>query len=89
MPDGAVPELEIVAIRQRTVAGHEHIVAVKLADGREQEVEQVIAAIKDHEAHYVMRTTDGTMPSRTEAAGLPLLVQVRQCPDCDAEAIYA
>lgn len=74
----AVPEVEVVAIR--TGDPHNHIVRVKFSDGTDASAETVMAAISAHEAHYIMRRPD---------LDLPLLLHVRQCPDCTEEVLWA
>ena len=73
-----VPEREVVAIR--TVPPHDHISEVKLADGTTVEASALAASIEAHEAHYIMRRHD--LP-------LPILLHVRQCPDCLERVVWA
>lgn len=83
-------EKRIVAIRPIDVAGHTHIGSVKLADDTIETSETVIAAIRDHTAHYTMIPPEGAPAYEAfKETGLPLLIQIRQCPDCNAETIFA
>lgn len=86
----SVPDLEVVAIRSEEVAGHRHIVAVKLANGNEMTAAEVMKEIDMHNAHYTMRPPEGS-PAYHEhqRTGLPLLVGIRDCPDCGAQVLYA
>lgn len=72
----AIPEYEVVAIR--TEGPHDHISAVKLADGSTERATRVLAATDDHEGHYFMRRGENK-----------LLIQVRQCPDCNERVLFA
>lgn len=88
--DQTVPEFRIVAVRHAEVGGHTHITDVKLADGSTERATRLIAAINDHEAHYTMIPPEGTPAYQAwQESGLPLLVQTRQCPDCNEEVLFA
>lgn len=67
-----LPEREIVAIRCE--GAHDHITRAKLADGWEGPVEDIIAAIESHEAHYYAQGR---------------LARVEQCPDCLEKVLWA
>jgi hypothetical protein len=78
MTAATVPEIEVVAIR--TSGPHDHIERVKFSDGTDADAETVKAAILAHDAHYVMHRPD---------LDKPLLLHVRQCPDCLEECLWA
>lgn len=80
---------EIVAVRAERIGGHEHNVEVRLADGSERLAEDVIAAIEAGDV-YTMRPPEGAPAyAAHQRTGLPLLVQVRQCPDCNEKVLFA
>ena len=74
----SVPDREVVAVR--TAGPHDHIERVKFADGTDADAATAIQEIVDHVAHYVMHL---------EGQELPLLLQVRQCPDCLTNVLWA
>jgi hypothetical protein len=81
---------EVVAVRTEMVGGHEHVIAVKLADGRMQTKAFVIGMIEQHAAHYTMRPPEGAPAyAAHQETGLPLLLQVRLCPDCGEKTLFA
>lgn len=72
-PQSVPEDREIVAIR--TDEGpHDHIIRARLADGWEGPVEDIIAAIESHEAHYWAQGR---------------LARVEQCPDCLKKVLWA
>jgi hypothetical protein len=86
----SVPERRVVAVRPVEVAGHTHIAAVKLADDTIEDAATVIAAIRAHEAHYTMIPPPGAPAYEAHVeTGLPLELQIRPCPDCTAETLFA
>jgi hypothetical protein len=89
-PHDTLYEAEVIAIRTDQVGGHEHVVAVKLADGRMQTAGFVIGMIEQHAAHYFMIPPEGA-PARAmhEVTGLPLILQTRPCPDCGEKTLFA
>lgn len=83
-------ERRIVAIRKEPVAGHEHVTKVKLADDTVEDVADVIRAIDEHDAHYTMTPPEGAPAHEAHLeTGLPLLVQVIRCPDCNERILFA
>jgi hypothetical protein len=85
-----IQDREIVAIRTAEARGHTHIVAVKLRDGTVEHAADAVRAIAAHHARYVMRPPEGAPAYRAhQETGLPLLVQIRSCPDCGDDMLFA
>jgi len=86
-------ELEIVSVRSGPALRapvHEHIVAVKLRDGRELRATRVIRGITVLHEHYVLTPTPG-MHGYAEHAhtGKRVLVQAIHCPTCGEAILWA
>jgi len=88
-----VPEKRIYATHREPCSANPellHHTQVKLADDVRETAADVIAAIDAHEAHYVMYPPEGAPAYRAhQETGLPLIVQVRECPDCGEQVLFA
>lgn len=85
-------EKRVVATRPVEVAGHHHHSAVKLTDGSVEDAGTVIAAIDDPavHVHYTMIPPEGAPAYLAwQETGLPLELQVRDCPDCGERVLFA
>lgn len=90
--EDSVPEREVVAVRAavRGTNAHPHIASMKLRDGRVETADEVLDAIRAHDAHYVMTPVPG-MTGYDEHAktGKRLLLQAQLCPFCGQEVLWA
>lgn len=82
-------ERRVVAARRREVGGHVHITMLKLDDDTQIPAAEVVRQIDAHEAHYTMIPPPGSAAYEAfMETGLPLLLQVRQCPDCTERVVW-
>jgi hypothetical protein len=88
-----VPELRIVAThREPCPANPEklHHMVVLLTDGAKVKAAEVIKAIEAHTAHYIIHPPEGAPAYEAhQRTGLPLVVQVIECPDCCEKVLFA
>jgi uncharacterized protein YbjT (DUF2867 family) len=88
-PAPVAGEKRVVAVRRGEVSGHWHITGFKLADGSTEDAEDVIAAIKGGAVYTMIPPPGAPAHPAYVQHQRPLLIQVTQCPDCNADALFA